>query len=149
MLNAVTGKKEFSPIFILENNQPKRVMVKILETDGKNTTIESKDLKEADEVIISQKSENGALRFKPKVQTEQQKASTMNFVQPPRTPQGTNMPRETGKKEFSPIFILENNQPKRVMVKILETDGKNTTIESKDLKENDEVIISQKSENAK
>jgi len=35
------------------------------------------------------------------------------------------------------------------MVKILETDGKNTTIESKDLKENDEVIISQKSENAK
>ncbi len=92
---------------------------------------------------------NGALRFKPKVQTEQQKASTMNFVQPQRTPQGTNMPREMGKKEFSPIFILENNQPKRVMVKILETDGKNTTIESKDLKENDEVIISQKSENAK
>ena len=36
-----------------------------------------------------------------------------------------------GKREFSPIFILDNNQPKRVMVKVLETDGKSTTVESK------------------
>jgi HlyD family secretion protein len=91
---------------------------------------------------------NTALRFKPKTQTEQ-KASTMNFVQPPRQPQGGNTPRETGKREFSPVFILENNQPKRVMVKVLDTDGKSTTIESKELKVDDELIISQKSDNAK
>ena len=59
------------------------------------------------------------------------------------------MPREMGKKEFSPIFILENNQPKRIMVKVLETDGKTTTVESNDLKIDDELIISQKSDNAK
>lgn len=91
---------------------------------------------------------NSALRFKPKVQTEQ-KANTMNLVQGPRRPQGEKTPREMGKREFSPIFILENNQPKRVMVKVLETDGKSTTVESKDLKVDYEVIMSQKSDNAK
>ncbi len=90
---------------------------------------------------------NTALRFKPKIQAEQ-KASTMNFVQPPRQPQG-NTTKEIGKREFSPVFILENNQPKRVMVKILDTDGKSTTVESKDLKIDDELIISQKSSDAK
>ena len=91
---------------------------------------------------------NTALRFKPKVQTEQ-KASTMNFVQPPRQPQSGITPKEIGKRESSPVFILENNTPKRVMVKILDTDGKSTTVESKDLKVDDELIISQKSIDAK
>ena len=91
---------------------------------------------------------NGALRFKPKVQSEQ-KANTMNLVQPPRRLPGENPSKDLGKKEFSPIFILENNQPKRVMVKVLETDGKITTVESNDLKVDDELIISQKSDNAK
>ena len=91
---------------------------------------------------------NSALRFKPKIQSEQ-KAKTMNLVQGPRRPQGERTPKEIGKKEFSPVFILENNQAKRVMVKVLETDGKSTTVESKDLKVDDEVIMSQKSDNAK
>jgi HlyD family secretion protein len=91
---------------------------------------------------------NTALRFKPKIQIEQ-KSSTMNFVQPVKFPQGENRPKEMGKKEFSPIFILENNQPKKVMVKVLNTDGKSTTIESDELKVDDEVIVSQKSENGK
>jgi HlyD family secretion protein len=34
------------------------------------------------------------------------------------------------------------------MVKVLDSDGKSTTIESNDLKVDDVVIISQKSENA-
>ena len=91
---------------------------------------------------------NSALRFKPKVQNEQ-KANTMNLVQGPRRPMGERAPKEMGKREFSPLFILENNQAKRVMVKVLETDGKSTTVESKDLKVDDEVIMSQKSNNAK
>ena len=53
------GKKEFVPVFVLENNQPKRVMVKVLDTDGKSTTVESNELKVDEEVIVSQKSENG------------------------------------------------------------------------------------------
>jgi HlyD family secretion protein len=91
---------------------------------------------------------NSALRFKPKIQSEQ-KANTMNFVQGPRRTQTERTPKEMGKREFFPIFILENNQSKRVMVKVLETDGKSTTVESKDLKVDDEVIMSQKSDNAK
>ena len=91
---------------------------------------------------------NGTLRFKPKIQLEQ-KANTMNLVQGPRRPQGENISKDLGKKELSPIYILENNQPKRIMVKVLETDGKTTTVESNDLKVDDELIISQKSDNAK
>ena len=91
---------------------------------------------------------NGALRFKPKIQSEQ-KANTMNLVQPPRRVAGENASKDLSKKEFTPIYVLENNQPKRVMVKILETDGKVTTIESNDLKVDDELIISKKSDNGK
>ena len=91
---------------------------------------------------------NTALRFKPKIQTEQ-KSSTMNFVQPPKRTQGDIPAKELGKKEFVPVFVLENNQPKRVMVKVLDTDGKSTTIESNELKIDDEVIVSQKSDNGK
>ena len=56
-------------------------------------------------------------------QTDEKKG-TMTFVGPPRRPLGENAPKELGKREFSPIFILENNQPKRVMVKILENASK-------------------------
>ena len=79
---------------------------------------------------------NAALRFKPKIQSEQ-KANTMNLVQPPRRVAGENASKDLSKKEFTPIYVLENNQPKRVMVKILETDGKVTTIESNELKPDD------------
>jgi HlyD family secretion protein len=105
---------------------------------AKIVTKESKD-----KLIIP----NSALRFKPKISTDGKK-STMNFVGPPKRPQGENAAKDLTKRELSPIFILENNQAKRVMVKVLDTDGKLTSIESKDLKVDDEVITSQKSENA-
>ena len=91
---------------------------------------------------------NQALRFKPKIQMEQ-KSGAMNLVQGPRRPQGERTSNEMGKKEFAPVYVLENNQPKKVMVRILETDGKLTTVESKDLNMDDELIISQKSDNGK
>ena len=50
---------------------------------------------------------------------------------------------------MSPIFVLENNEVKRIMVKVLDTDGKSSTVEAEDLKVDDEVIISQKSDDAK
>ncbi|KLD97758.1 efflux RND transporter periplasmic adaptor subunit [Aliarcobacter butzleri] len=89
---------------------------------------------------------NGALRFKPKMQ--EQKNSGVNLVGPNMN-RPTNVARDLSKKELSPIFILENNQPKRVMVKVLDSDGKLTSIESEELKVNDEVIISQKSDDGK
>ena len=91
---------------------------------------------------------NGALRFKPKTQNKERK-NTMSLVEPPKRPQGENKAKDLSKKDMSPIFILENNEVKRVMVKVLDTDGKSSTVESKDLKVDDEVIISQKSDDAK
>ncbi|MCG3681396.1 efflux RND transporter periplasmic adaptor subunit [Aliarcobacter butzleri] len=89
---------------------------------------------------------NGALRFKPKMQ--EQKNSGVNLVGPNMN-RPTNVARDLSKKELAPVFILENNQPKRVMVKVLDSDGKLTSIESEELKVNDEVIISQKSDDGK
>ncbi|MEV9616129.1 efflux RND transporter periplasmic adaptor subunit [Aliarcobacter butzleri] len=89
---------------------------------------------------------NGALRFKPKMQ--EQKNSGVNLVGPNMN-RPANVARDLTKKELAPIFILENNQPKRVMVKVLDSDGKLTSIESEELKVNDEVIISQKSDDGK
>ncbi|WP_323592195.1 efflux RND transporter periplasmic adaptor subunit [Aliarcobacter butzleri] len=89
---------------------------------------------------------NGALRFKPKMQ--EQKNGSVNLVGPNMN-RPANVARDLSKKELSPIFILENNQPKRVMVKVLDSDGKLTSIESEELKVNDEVIISQKSDDGK
>ncbi|WP_323597266.1 efflux RND transporter periplasmic adaptor subunit [Aliarcobacter butzleri] len=89
---------------------------------------------------------NGALRFKPKMQ--EQKNGSVNLVGPNMN-RPANVARDLSKKELSPIFILENNQPKRVMVKVFDSDGKLTSIESEELKVNDEVIISQKSDDGK
>lgn len=89
---------------------------------------------------------NGALRFKPKMQ--EQKNSGVNLVGPNMN-RPANVARDLSKKELAPVFILENNQPKRLMVKVLDSDGKLTSIESEELKVNDEVIISQKSDDGK
>lgn len=89
---------------------------------------------------------NGALRFKPKMQ--EQKNGGVNLVGPNMN-RPANVARDLSKKELAPVFILENNQPKRLMVKVLDSDGKLTSIESEELKVNDEVIISQKSDDGK
>ncbi|MCT7537449.1 efflux RND transporter periplasmic adaptor subunit [Aliarcobacter butzleri] len=89
---------------------------------------------------------NGALRFKPKMQ--EQKNGGVNLVGPNMN-RPANVARDLSKKELAPIFILENNQPKRVMVKVLDSNGKLTSIESEELKVDDEVIISQKSDDGK
>ena len=52
----------------------------------------------------------GFLRFKPKEEVEQ-KTTTMSFVQPPM-PQGKGTTKDLVKKEFNPIWILENNKTK-------------------------------------
>ena len=89
---------------------------------------------------------NGALRFKPKMQ--EQKNGGVNLVGPNMN-RPANVARDLSKKELAPVYILEKNQPKRVMVKVLDSDGKLTSIESEELKVNDEVIISQKSDDGK
>ena len=85
---------------------------------------------------------NLALRFKPEINT--QKKSNMNLVGP-RPPRKGNQSKDISKKDFKIVWVLENNQPKRVRVKILDSDGRFTSIESKELKLDDEIITSQRS----
>ena len=133
----VNGVVTYETVVVVNNEE-------LLLRPGMTATAQINTKQSLDKLMIP----NGTLRFKPKIQLEQ-KANTMNLVQGPRRPQSENISKDLGKKELSPIYILENNQPKRIMVKVLETDGKTTTVESNDLKVDDELIISQKSDNAK
>ena len=133
----VNGVVTYETVVVVNNEE-------LLLRPGMTATAQINTKQSLDKLMIP----NGTLRFKPKIQLEQ-KANTMNLVQGPRRPQGENISKDLGKKELSPIYILENNQPKRIMVKVLETDGKTTTVESNDVKVDDELIISQKSDNAK
>ena len=91
---------------------------------------------------------NTALRFKPLIQEPQAKQNSgMNNLVGARAPRKSGEPKNINKSEFKEIWILENKEPKKVRVKILESDGKFTSVESRDLKIDDEIIVSQRSGN--
>lgn len=87
---------------------------------------------------------NAALRYTPTTQA-QSKNRGIGFM--PRGPRDSNKAKTLSSSNIKTIYILENETPKAVKVKVLETDGKFTGVESRDLKENDKVITSQKSQN--
>lgn len=94
---------------------------------------------------------NAALRFKltSKNEAKKERKGLAFATNGPRGPRG-NKPKEAkdiSRTSFKNIFILENSNTKRVRVRILETDGKFTAIESKDISSGDIVIISQRSAN--
>ena len=88
---------------------------------------------------------NSALRFKPLNINKEDKRTASMALSGQRPPREAREAKDGSKKDFKTIWILENNQPKRVRVLILNSDGKFTSVESKDLKVDDEVIISQRS----
>ncbi len=91
---------------------------------------------------------NTALRFKPLIQEPQAKQNSgMNNLVGARAPRKSGESKNINKSEFKEIWILENKEPKKVRVKILESDGKFTSVESRDLKIDDEIIVSQRSGN--
>ena len=134
---AVNGVVTYETVVLVNNEE-------LLLRPGMTASAKIVTKESVDKLIVP----NGALRFKPKTQNKERK-NTMSLVEPPKRPQGENKAKDLSKKDMSPIFILENNEVKRVMVKVLDTDGKSSTVESKDLKVDDEVIISQKSDDAK
>ena len=129
---AVNGVVTYETVVLVNNEE-------LLLRPGMTASAKIVTKESVDKLIVP----NGALRFKPKTQNKERK-NTMSLVEPPKRPQGENKAKDLSKKDMSPIFILENNEVKRVMVKVLDTDGKSSTVESKDLKVDDEVIISQK-----
>ena len=134
---AVNGVVTYETVVLVNNEE-------LLLRPGMTASAKIVTKESVDKLIVP----NGALRFKPKTQNKERK-NTMSLVEPPKRPQEENKAKDLSKKDMSPIFILENNEVKRVMVKVLDTDGKSSTVESKDLKVDDEVIISQKSDDAK
>lgn len=88
---------------------------------------------------------NSSFRFKPNLE---QKKENQAFG-PPKGNRPKNESKDVIKNDLNAIYILENNAPKKIMVKILDTDGKLTSVESENLKIDDEVIISQKSNDDK
>lgn len=84
---------------------------------------------------------NAALRFSPRKTIKKTASLTM------RRPMVRKKTVDLSKKDEREIWILKNSKPVKIMVKVLESDGKYTAVESKDLKENDLVIVSQKNDN--
>lgn len=88
---------------------------------------------------------NASLRFKPTIiDTNVKTNSSMNLVGA-RAPRKPGESKNMNKNDFREIWILENNIPKKLRVKTLESDGKFTSVESIDLKIDDEIIVSQRS----
>lgn len=88
---------------------------------------------------------NASLRFKPKIQVQSKRKGFDFSGRPGGRQKRVKSTKEVSKTKSKTIYILENDQPKRVRVRILETDGKFTGVESRELKVDDEIIISQSS----
>ncbi|MGB5918590.1 efflux RND transporter periplasmic adaptor subunit [Arcobacter sp.] len=85
---------------------------------------------------------NSALRFKPVITN---KKSTTSLVGPNR-PMKKREAKDVNKYEFGIVWVLKDNKPQKVRVKVLDTNGTLTSVESTDLKVGEEVIVSQSSD---
>jgi HlyD family secretion protein len=87
---------------------------------------------------------NEALRYAPPVAQEERSFSINDIFMPrfPRQrPKAAGLPAADGTRG---IFILENGQPKELRLKVGDSDGKRTIVVEGELKEADEVILSQR-----
>lgn len=108
-----------------------------------NAKIITKHLKE--QLLIP----NSALRFIPKSKEELAMSKKPPFSGPPNFDKPNELKNNKLKDGLVSIYLLENGNPKEVRVKILDGDSKQSSVYSENLKAGDEVIISQKSHNAK
>lgn len=108
-----------------------------------NAKIITKNVK--DQLLIP----NGALRFTPKIKEDQAVSKKPPFSGPPNFDKAQAVKDNKSKDGLTSIYLLENGNLKELKVKILDSDSKQSSILSEDLKIGDEVIISQKSQNAK
>lgn len=105
-----------------------------------NAKIVTKHLK--DQLLIP----SSALRFTPKAQNQTSKPTLGG---PSYRPQVSGLKEKSSHDGLATIYILQNATPKAIKVKVLDSDSKQTSVGSDELRVDDEVIISQKSTNAK
>ena len=90
---------------------------------------------------------NRALRFKPTKTATKKKPSMQLAGGSMRPNRGEKKSKDLSSSEMKTIWILSENKPKRVRVKILDSDGSFTAVESKKLTIDDEVIIAETTSN--
>jgi HlyD family secretion protein len=128
----VNGVVTYETVVLVDNE-------KLLLRPGMTASAEIVTKESKDKLLIP----NSALRFKPILNNE--KKDGVKLVGPNR-PMIKREAKSVEKKEFTNLWILKDKKPERVRVKVLDTNGKFTSIESKDLNVGDEVIISQSSD---
>tara|TARA_R110002033_G_scaffold102305_2_gene150252 strand:- start:23258 stop:24511 length:1254 start_codon:yes stop_codon:yes gene_type:complete len=128
----VNGVVTYETVVLVDNE-------KLLLRPGMTASAEIVTKESKDKLLVP----NSALRFKPVITN---KKSTTSLVGPKR-PMMKREAKDVNKKEFGIVWILKDNKPQRVRVKVLDTNGTLTSIESTDLKVDDEVIVSQSSDN--
>jgi HlyD family secretion protein len=128
----VNGVVTYETVVLVDNE-------KLLLRPGMTASAEIITKESKDKLLIP----NSALRFKPIINNE--KKDGVKLVGPNR-PMIKREAKSVEKKEFTNLWILKDKKPERVRVKVLDTNGKFTSIESKDLNVGDEVIISQSSD---
>ena len=89
---------------------------------------------------------NSALRFKPPMRMKQDRKGLGFSGRPPKRTNNKTV-KNISKQNFKMIYTLQNGKPKRIRVRVLQSDGKFTGIESRELKIGDSIIISQSMNN--
>ena len=89
---------------------------------------------------------NRALRFKP-TRVVPKKKPAMQLAGNMRPKRTARESKDISNSNMKTIWILDEDKPQRVRVKVLATDGIVSAVESRKLTKNDKVIISQSSSN--
>lgn len=137
-----SGVITYETVVLLNND-------KLLLRPGMTATAQIFTKQLRDQILIP----NAAFRFKPKNNQSNTKNKSMKDVMSGSGPRGPRKSRNKSSKEVKKttaikmIYILAEGEAKRVRVKILDTDGQFTAVESRSLNVGDEIIISQRSAN--
>ncbi len=86
---------------------------------------------------------NEALRYSPPA-VQQSTGFSITQIFMPRFPRNNQQRRTTDTDGKRSIYILESNQPKEVKVKLGESDGKKTLILEGEVKDGDQIVMSQR-----
>ncbi len=131
-----SGVITYETVVLLNND-------KLLLRPGMTATAQIFTKQLRDQVLVP----NSAFRFKPK-NNEAKNKSMKDVMSGPKFPRRTSNSKEINKSsDMKTIYVLEDATPKKISVKVIDSDGKFTAIKTDKLNLDDEVIVSQSSIN--
>lgn len=136
-----SGVITYETVVLLDND-------KLLLRPGMTATAQIFTKQLRDQVLVP----NAAFRFKPKTNQAKNKNKSMKDIMSgsrgPKGSRGKKGSKEVKKTtDMKMVYILTNGEAQRVRVKTIDTDGKFTAVESRNLNLGDEIIVSQRSGN--